>query len=131
MLSRTRVPHPHGASFSSAVVVETADARWIYVSGQTLRDEPDRPVPADVGEQTDLCFGKIDDVLGECGATMADVTQITVYLTDLSDYASVAEARARAFADELPSSAAVGVSTLLGDSVVEISAVAVVARARD
>ena len=131
MLSWTRVPHPKGASFSSAVIVEAGDARWIYVSGQTLRDEPGRPVPDDVGEQTDLCFRKIEAILGECGATMADVTQITVYLTDLSDYASVAEARARAFGKELPSSAAVGVSTLLGDSVVEISAVAVVARAPD
>jgi hypothetical protein len=53
--------------------------------------------------------------------------QITTYLTALDDYADFAAVRARMFGDTLPASAAVAVAALLGDVLVEVQAVAVVA----
>ena len=48
-----------------------------------------------------------------------------VYLTDLSNFGEFSEVRGSVFGSELPSSAAVGVASLLGGVLVEISAVAI------
>ena len=56
---------------------------------------------------------------------LADVVQITVFLTDLTRYEEFAAVRGRRFEAAPPSSAAVGVAALLGDALVEIVAVAV------
>lgn len=119
----SRRPAPGGATYSDAVVVEAAGARWIYLAGQTPRE----PVPEDLEGQTEMCFRQIGDVLEECGASLRDVVQITAYLTDLTDYQRFAAARGRVFGDEPPASAAVGVASLLGGVLVEIAAVAVIA----
>jgi 2-iminobutanoate/2-iminopropanoate deaminase len=118
----SRFPAPGGATYSNAVVVESGGARWIYVAGQTPRE----PVPPGLERQTEACFQQIEDVLGACGAGLRDVVQITVYLTDLSEYHRFAAVRGRVFGDEPPASAAVGVASLLGGVLVEIAAVAAV-----
>jgi 2-iminobutanoate/2-iminopropanoate deaminase len=117
-----RVPAPAGATYSDAVVVETGGARWIYTAGQTPRE----PVPAGLEAQTEACFRQLGEVLSECRAGLADVVQITVYLTDLADYQVFAAVRGRVFGGAPPASAAVGVASLLGGVLVEIAAVAVV-----
>jgi 2-iminobutanoate/2-iminopropanoate deaminase len=117
---RRRLPAP-GATSSQAVVVDVGEARWIYVAGQT----PNEPVPEDLRSQSERCFAQIEAILVECGAGLADVVQITVYLTDLSNFGEFSEVRGRVFGSEPPSSAAVGVASLLGDVLVEISAVAI------
>jgi 2-iminobutanoate/2-iminopropanoate deaminase len=127
-LERHRSPGPGGASYSDAVVVDAAGSRWIHVAGQTPRAVGSDAVPADLAGQAQLCFRQIEQILGSWGATLADVVQITVYLTDLDDYADFAEVRARAFRDEPPASAAVGVAALLDGALVEIAAVAATAR---
>ena len=120
-MNRRRLPAPGGATYSEAVVVEAGDARWIYVAGQTPRE----PIPDAVRGQTERCFAQIETILAECGAALGDVVQIIVYLTDLSRYAEFAEVRGSVFGSEPPSSAAVGVASLLGGALVEISAVAI------
>jgi enamine deaminase RidA (YjgF/YER057c/UK114 family) len=122
MTERQRVPAPGGATYSDAVVVEAGSARWIYVAGQTPRE----PAPPDLAGQTERCFAQIEEVLAECGAALGDVLQITVYLTNLGDFHEFSEVRGRVFGAEPPASAAVGVASLLGGVLVEISAVAVV-----
>jgi 2-iminobutanoate/2-iminopropanoate deaminase len=104
--------------------VDVGEARVLHVAGQTPRGE----APADLRGQSQVCFRQISDVLEACGASIADVVQITVYLTDLADYAEFAAVRAEVFGDEPPASAAVGVASLLDGALVEISAVAVTGR---
>ncbi len=82
-------------------------------------------IPDDVAGQSEACFAQLESVLGEWGAVLADLVQITVYLTDLEQYPSYAAVRSRLLADAPPSSAAVGVASLLGGALVEISGVAV------
>jgi 2-iminobutanoate/2-iminopropanoate deaminase len=122
-----RTPNPGGASYSDVVAVDVGGARFLYLAGQTPRPpESGGGVPADLSGQTELCFAQIEALLAAQGATLSDVVSLTTYLTDLRDYASFAKVRARVFGDELPCSAAVGVASLLGDVLVEVSAVAVV-----
>lgn len=126
MTNWRRLPAPGGATYSEAVVVEGGGVRWIYVAGQTPRETPSQALPPDLEGQAEVCFRQIETTLRECGAELRDVVQITIYLTDLSDYAGFAEVRGRIFEDDPPASAAVGVASLLGDVLIEIAAVAAV-----
>jgi enamine deaminase RidA (YjgF/YER057c/UK114 family) len=124
-VERHRTAAPGGASYSDAVVLDAAGVRWIHVAGQTPRVAPPDRVPADLAGQTELCFRQMESILGVWGATLADVVQLTVFRTDLEDYASFAAVRARVFGGDPPSSAAVGVASLLDRALVEIVALAV------
>jgi 2-iminobutanoate/2-iminopropanoate deaminase len=123
-----RTPAAGGRSYSDAVAIDIAGVRWIHVAGQTPQAAPPDPVPRDVGGQARLCFGQIEAILANWDASLADVVQITVYLTSLEDYASFASVRASVFDGRPPASAAVGVASLLDDALVEIAAVAVTTR---
>jgi enamine deaminase RidA (YjgF/YER057c/UK114 family) len=124
-LNLRRTSAAGGGSYSDAVVVDVAGARWIHVAGQTPQAAPSNPMPTDVGGQARLCFRQIESILAKWEASLADVVQITVYLTSLEDYASFASVRGRLFEGQPPASAAVGVSSLLDDALIEIAAVAV------
>ena len=126
-IRRRRTPAPGGASYSDAVAVEAAGVRWLYVAGQTPRPDIAGELPADLGGQSERCFDQIERLLGEHGAALSDVVQLTVYLTDLERYAEFAAVRKHRFGDEPPASAAVGVASLLGGALVEVAATALVA----
>jgi 2-iminobutanoate/2-iminopropanoate deaminase len=125
-VERRRTPAPAGAGYSDAVAVDAAGASWIYVAGQTPRRTESGRVPGDLAGQSERCFDQIEQLLESYGATLADVVQMTVYLVDLESYAEFAAVRARRCGDEPPTSAAVGVASLLGGALVEIAATAVV-----
>ena len=118
--SRPAAARPTARRWSS----RPASVDWIYVAGQTPRAVDGAPIPADLAGQTERCFHQIEQVLGECGATLADVVQITVYLTDLADYATFAEVRGRVFGDAPPVERRRRRRRLLDGALVEISAVA-------
>ena len=122
-----RTPNPGGASYSDVVAVDVGDARFLHVAGQTPRPDAAGAIPDDLAGQTERCFDQIVELLRPHRATLADVVSITTYLTSLDDYADFAAVRARMFGDTLPASAAVAVTALLGDVLVEVQAVAVVA----
>jgi enamine deaminase RidA (YjgF/YER057c/UK114 family) len=124
-----RSPAASGGSYSDAVVIDSAGVRWIHVAGQTPRTASPDQVPRDVGGQAELCFRQIESLLAEWDARLVDVVQITVYLTSLGDYQSFASVRAKVFGDQPPTSAAVGVASLLDDALIEIAATAVTTRA--
>ena len=66
-------------------------------------------------------------VLAESGATMDDVTKVTVFVTDLKrDFAAIHQVRGEFFKGEYPASTMVEVSSLVHeDMLVEIEAIAV------
>ncbi len=124
-IQRGRTPGPGGATYSDAVVIDLPGARWIYAAGQTARPHEVNGIADDVAGQTEACFEQLEAILGQWGATLADLVQITVYLIDLEQYPSYAAVRSRLLANAPPSSAAVGVASLIGGALVEIAGVAV------
>jgi enamine deaminase RidA (YjgF/YER057c/UK114 family) len=116
-----RIPAASGGSYSDAVVVESGGVRWIHIAGQTPRP----PAAPDLEEQTERVFDQIAEILEDLGSDLSALIQITVYLTDLSEYSTFAAVRARRLGDHRPTSAAVQVAGLLDHALVEIAAVAV------
>jgi len=116
-------------SYSQSVRVETADATWIYVSGQIAVDLDDELVaPNDLPAQTQQVYENLRAVLEAHGATFGDVVKIQTYFTTLDGFAESREIRARFLPAEPPASTAVQVVALVvPEAVIEVDVVAVVA----
>jgi len=115
-------------SYSQSVRVETADASWIYVSGQIAVDLDDELVaPNDLPAQTQQVYENLRAVLEAHGATFGDVVKIQTYFTTLDGLAESREIRARYLPAEPPASTAVQVVALVvPDAVIEVDVVAVI-----
>jgi len=116
-------------SYSQSVRVETADATWIYVSGQIAVDLDDELVaPNDLPTQTQQVYENLRAVLEAHGATFGDVVKIQTYFTTLDGLAESRKIRARYLPAEPPASTAVQVVALVvPEAVIEVDVVAVVA----
>jgi enamine deaminase RidA (YjgF/YER057c/UK114 family) len=115
-------------SYSQSVRVETADATWIYVSGQIAVGLDDELVaPNDLPAQTQQVYENLRAVLDAHGATFGDVVKIQTYFTTLDGLAESREIRARYLPAEPAASTAVQVVALVvPDAVIEVDVVAVV-----
>jgi enamine deaminase RidA (YjgF/YER057c/UK114 family) len=113
------------ANFSDAVVV-SGPGRWINVSGQVGFDEDMKVVAGGVKAETHATFDAIERVLAKTGADLSHVIRITVFMTDLADYAQFSEARSERWPENPPASAAVQVAGLLVGAQIEIDALAFV-----
>lgn len=99
-------------------------APFVFVSGQIPLDAKGQPVPGGVAEQTDQCLKNVREILLEAGLTMSNVVKVTVFMTDLGQFAAMNEAYAKHFAFPYPARAAVQVSALPKGAAIEIEAVA-------
>jgi 2-iminobutanoate/2-iminopropanoate deaminase len=113
---------PNGV-YSHGVLVP-ANARWLYVSGQT-GTRPDRSVPAGVEEQAEVVWQNILAVLAEAGMAVTDIVKITSFLTRAEDYAKFAPVRAKYLGSHRPASTLLVVSALARpEFLVEVEVVA-------
>jgi reactive intermediate/imine deaminase len=65
-------------------------------------------------------------VAAAAGATLDDAVKVTVFLTDMGNFARVNEAMAQFFSQPFPARAAAGVASLPRGALVEIEAILVV-----
>jgi len=79
---------PEEESYGFAQAVRVGDT--VYVSGQVGCDGDKRP--ADMEGQMRIAYRRIERALAECGATMRDVVDETLYVTDFGAAARAARA---------------------------------------
>lgn len=84
--------------YSRAVV----DRDTIYVSGTTGYDYATMTMPEDAAAQARNALATITRVLGEAGASLADVVRVTYYLADMAHYDALAEVAGERFGDIRP-----------------------------
>ena len=120
---------PPVGNYSQAVRVETADAVWIYVSGQVALDAEATLVgPSDMRAQTQQVFENLRAILEANGATFEHVVKVTTYVTTLDDIAGMREVRGRYFPSQPPASTAVQITALfVPEAMIEVDVVAVIA----
>lgn len=118
-------PTPVGP-FSHAVRVGSL----LFVTGQmpTWPDDDARELPAGVEAQTRRVVDNLEHVLASSGATLADVVQARIYLTEFEhDYAAMNNVWKSCFAEgKLPARTCIGVTALARGALVEIDLVVVV-----
>ena len=120
---------PPVGNYSHAVRVETAEATWIYISGQVALDAEGTFVgPGDMRAQTQQVFENLRAILEANGATFEHVVKVTTYVTTLDDLAGMREVRGRYFPSEPPASTAVQITALfVPEAMIEVDLVAVIA----
>lgn len=117
------VSEPPPGLYSNCLVVGDT----IHVSGQHAGTPQGAVGGNSVLEQSREALRRVLILIKAAGGSANDVVKLNVYLCDMSRRADVSAARREVFAEPMPCSTLVGVSSLVNpDLLVEIEAVAVI-----
>ena len=95
----------------------------VYLSGQIGLDPATMQMVEGIDAQIDRVFKNLQAVAAQSSATLDQAVKVTVYLTDLANFARVNEIMAKYFKEPYPARAAIGVSALPRGALVEIDAI--------
>jgi len=96
----------------------------VYLSGQIPLDPKTmKIVEGDFEAQARRVFDNLRAVCRAAGGDFDRVVRVTVYLTDLANFAKVNEVMSQNFKEPYPARAAIGVASLPRGSLVEVDAV--------
>lgn len=117
------------AGYSRAVRV----GRFVFVAGTAATGPDGRVVaPGDAYLQARTVLQRIESALKEAGASLEDVVQTRIYVTDISRWQEAGRAHGEVFGSIRPVTAMVEVSRLIDpEMLVEIEALAVIDREDD
>jgi len=120
-------PKPWQNRLPFAPAMRVPVAEWVILSGQTGRDS-DGVIPQGSGmaDQAKRAFENIRDLLDAAGSSLESVVKLTYYVTEMSLWQSVADARDSFFPGDKPASTTVEVSRLHDPAaLIEIDAIAI------
>ncbi|AIY64660.1 RidA family protein [Pseudoalteromonas piratica] len=119
IISTDKAPAAIG-TYSQAVKVGTT----VYLSGQIpLVPETMQMVSDDFTEQTHQVFKNLVSVCQAAGGEIQNMVKVNIFLTDLSNFATVNEVMSQYFNEPYPARAAIGVAQLPKDSQIEIDGI--------
>lgn len=96
----------------------------VFLSGQIPLDPKSMEIVSDdVAAQTHQVFKNLIAVADAAGGSLSNAAKLTIYLTDLGDFAVVNEIMAGYFSEPYPARATIQVSALPKGARVEIDAV--------
>ena len=95
----------------------------VYLSGQIPLDPKSMQLVDGFENQVKRVFENLRAVCRAAGGDFDRVVRVTVYLTDLANFAKVNEVMATYFEEPFPARAAIGVASLPRGALVEIDAI--------
>ena len=95
----------------------------VYLSGQIALDPQTMQMVEGIDAQIVRVFENLKAVASASGGSLDHAVRVTVYLTDLANFARVNEVMAKYFSEPYPARAAVGVASLPRGALVEIAAI--------
>ena len=118
IVSTTNAPQAIGP-YSQAIELDG----WLYTSGQIPLTAAGEKVQGDIAAQTEQVFNNLEAIIKSCGATLARVVKVTVFMTDLAEFGEMNAVFARRFGAHRPARSTVQVVALPTGARVEIEAV--------
>ncbi|MBE0366365.1 RidA family protein [Pseudoalteromonas sp. MMG013] len=119
IISTDQAPAAIG-TYNQAVKVGTA----VYLSGQIpLVPETMEVISEDFAEQAQQVFKNLTAVCEASGGQLQDMVKVNIFLTDLSNFATVNEIMSQHFATPYPARAAIGVRELPKGVQIEIDGI--------
>lgn len=119
IISTDKAPVAIG-TYSQAVKIGTT----VYLSGQIpLVPATMQMVSENFAEQTQQVFENLTAVCQAAGGSLNDMVKVNIFLTDLSNFATVNEIMSKHFSAPYPARAAVQVSALPRGAQIEIDGV--------
>lgn len=99
----------------------------IYTSGQLPID----PITGelctnDIKKATILCLENVRAILESAHANVEDIVKVTVFVTDMNDFATINEAYAEFFKEHKPARSLIQVAALPKAANIEIEAIAII-----
>jgi reactive intermediate/imine deaminase len=115
-------PNAPGAIGTYSQAVRVGDT--VYISGQIPLDPATmQMVAGDIDVEIRRVFENLKAIATAAGASLAQAAKVTVFLTDLANFAKVNEIMAQYFPQPYPARAAVGVAQLPRGARVEIECI--------
>jgi|TARA_B100000767_G_scaffold205381_1_gene192180 reactive intermediate/imine deaminase len=119
IINTDKAPQAIG-TYSQAVKVNNT----VYLSGQIpLIPETMEMVDGDIEAQIRRVFENLTAVCEAAGGKLQDIAKLNIFLTDLSNFATVNLVMAEYFEQPYPARAAIGVSQLPKDADVEMDGI--------
>lgn len=106
--------------YSRAVVQDTSEGRWVFVSGTTGYDYKTMTLPRDVETQTRNIFATVVETLADAELALEDVYRVVYYVKDRADKDSVAKILGAHLGDVRPAATLVIAELAEPDMLVEI-----------
>jgi reactive intermediate/imine deaminase len=107
-------------SYSQAVATD----KLVFMSGQIPLDPQTMElVDGDFAARTRQVFDNLNAVAQAAGGSLDDIVKLTIYLTDLGNFATVNEIMAEYFSTPYPARAAIGAAALPKGADVEAEAI--------
>ncbi|MGQ9477171.1 MAG: RidA family protein [Candidatus Bipolaricaulia bacterium] len=107
--------------YSQAVLAD----RLIFTSGQLPLDREGNLVEGDIKVQAHQCLENLKAILEAAGAGMEDLVKVTVYVTDMGDFAAINEVYKEYFEAEPPARSFVQVAALPKGAPIELEGIAI------
>ncbi len=99
----------------------------VFVSGQIPVDPvTDQLAEGDIAMQTELVLENLKGIIQSIGSSLDRAVKVTVYLSDMSDYAAMNEVYSRYFPSEPPARSTVAVARLPRDVRIEMDLIATI-----
>lgn len=115
------VPTPNAPPVAGPYSPAVRAGDWLVLSGQVgLDPAAGKLAPGGAAGEARQVMANIATVLGDCGASLADLAKTTIFLTDLSEFGAVNEVYGEALGDHRPARSTVQVAALPGGASVEI-----------
>lgn len=95
----------------------------VYLAGQIGLDPASMELVPGIDAQIRRVFENLKAVAQTAGGDLRDVVKLTIYLTDLGNFARVNEIMATCFIAPYPARATVGVASLPRGALIEIDAI--------
>ncbi|MBW8185703.1 RidA family protein [Shewanella nanhaiensis] len=119
IIATDKAPQAIG-TYSQAVKVGST----VYLSGQIPLDPASMQIVSDeFNAQVVQVFENLTAVCEAAGGSLNDIVKLNIFMTDLSNFATVNEIMERYFNQPFPARAAIGVKQLPKDSLVEMDGV--------
>ena len=106
-------------TYSQAVKVNDT----VYISGQIPLDPDSMELVEGIDAQIRRVFDNLSAVAEAAGGSLGDVVKLTIFLTDLGNFAMVNKIMAEYFQEPYPARAAIGVAALPKSAGVEMDAI--------
>lgn len=97
----------------------------LYIAGQEGTDEAGKLATGGIGPETKAALANVSKVAKAAGFELKDIVSVTVYLSDIRDFADLNKIYASTMPDPKPARATIQAAALVNNARVEISAIAV------
>ena len=121
IVTTTEAPAPIGP-YNQAII---ATGKTLYISGQIALDSKTGELhTSDLKKETNVVMNNLKAILEEAGASFQHVVKTSIFLLDMSNFATVNEIYSSYFTDQFPARETVAVAGLPRGVNVEISMIA-------